>query len=206
MKCGLESGWSGGSSLISSVSAMSVRVETVTRERSQPSPVTRLPGTESILGLRGIGVAGHRWIIRQEQKEIPCLPNETRSISYDAVPPLRPTSFWNSGSSCRQVRSGSLAAQFGLPYPTAKAFFSVSSASVFFARDAHPATTEFFQHAVVGNGAPNYRGGFRHCGRKFTSGHSCKQMLQVQLGNAAIVLVTSSVRNERVLARLPLLR
>jgi hypothetical protein len=54
--------------------------------------------------------------------------------SYDAEPALRPTSFWNSGSSCRQSRSGSSAAQFGCLNPAANAFVSVSSASAFFPR------------------------------------------------------------------------
>jgi hypothetical protein len=48
--------------------------------------------------------------------------------------PLRPTNFWNSGSSCRRSRSGSCAAQSRLPCPAAKAFLSASSASVFLPR------------------------------------------------------------------------
>jgi len=56
------------------------------------------------------------------------------SISYDAGVLSRPTSFWNSGSSWRQLKSESLAAQFRLPKPAAKARFSASSASAFLPR------------------------------------------------------------------------
>ena len=59
-----------------------------------------------------------------------------KKYSYDAGPSLRPTSFWNSGSSCRQSRSESLAAQFWLPYPAANAFLKVSSASALLPNDA----------------------------------------------------------------------
>jgi len=55
-------------------------------------------------------------------------------VSYEAWPLARPTSCWNSGSSCRQRRSESLATQFKFPYPALIAFLSVSSASAFFPR------------------------------------------------------------------------
>ena len=64
------------------------------------------------------------------------MPSASSLPYWEAEVALPPTSFWNSGSSCRQSRSESLAAQFGLPYPAAKAFLSVSSASCFSAEDA----------------------------------------------------------------------
>jgi hypothetical protein len=60
--------------------------------------------------------------------------SEGNSTCYDVGPSLRPTSFLYSGSSRRQSRSESLAAQFLRPYPAANAFLSVSSASAFFPR------------------------------------------------------------------------
>src|ERR1700733_961020 len=60
--------------------------------------------------------------------------SEGNSTCYDVGPSLRPTSFLYSGSSRRQSRSESLAAQFRRPYPAANAFLSVSSASAFFPR------------------------------------------------------------------------
>lgn len=60
--------------------------------------------------------------------------SERKSTCYDVGPSLRPTSFLYSGSSRRQSRSESLAAQFLRPYPAANAFLSVSSASAFFPR------------------------------------------------------------------------
>jgi hypothetical protein len=53
---------------------------------------------------------------------------------YNAGPLPTLTSFWNSGSSRRQSRSESLAAQFRLLYPEATAFLNVSRASVFLPR------------------------------------------------------------------------
>src|ERR1700728_2389481 len=53
---------------------------------------------------------------------------------YEVDCSLRPTSFWNSGSSWRRSRSVSLAAQSRLLYPAANAFLTVSSASAFFPR------------------------------------------------------------------------
>jgi hypothetical protein len=70
------------------------------------------------------------WGSRREVREV----SQKRVNGYDAEPALRPTSLWNSGSSCRQSRSESLAAQFWLPHPAAKAFLSASSASAFFPR------------------------------------------------------------------------
>ncbi len=57
-----------------------------------------------------------------------------RTAAYCGGGSVRPTSLWNSGSSCRHERSVSLAAQSRLLYPAANAFLIVSSASAFFPR------------------------------------------------------------------------